>query len=102
MLDVIPDPAAVVHGVLYHLPWRLSAALDQREEGYHRETITVQCGGRPYPQTRTYTVTEKLQREIPPNDGYFNVVLRGALTCGLPDSYCWELFHHMHSLQRQA
>jgi len=101
VLDVIPDPRASVHGVLYHLPWRLSAALDHREEGYHHETVEVVCGDRCYGPTRTYTVMDKLSEEIAPNDWYLNVVLRGATTCGLPEEYCWNLFHHMHTLQRR-
>ncbi|RAQ38977.1 gamma-glutamylcyclotransferase, partial [Arthrospira sp. O9.13F] len=32
---------------------------------------------------------------------YFNVVLRGAVTCGLTQEYCWQLFNHMYNLQRQ-
>ncbi|WP_235006749.1 gamma-glutamylcyclotransferase family protein, partial [Calothrix rhizosoleniae] len=32
VLDVIPDYAWVVHGVLYQLPWRCSHALDKRED----------------------------------------------------------------------
>jgi hypothetical protein len=43
----------------------------------------------------------KLPHEIAPNDWYFDVVLRGALTCGLPEEYCWQLFQHMHQLQKQ-
>jgi len=101
VLDVVPDSTTVVHGVLYHLPWRLSAALDKREEGYRQEIITVACGDCHYPATRTYTVVSKLTAEIAPNDWYSNVVLRGATTCGLPEEYCWRLFHHIHSLQRQ-
>jgi cation transport regulator ChaC len=102
VLDVVPDPSAMVHGVLYHLPWRLSAELDRREEGYQQELVTVNCKGQHYTLTRTYTVVSKLTQEIAPNDWYFNVVLRGAMTCGLPEQYCWQLFHHMHSLQQQT
>lgn len=102
VLDVVPDGAAAVHGVLYHLPWRLSAELDRREEGYQQEQVEVVCGGQRYSSTRTYTVVSKLTQEIAPNDWYFSVVLRGAMTCGLPEQYCWQLFHHMHSLQQQT
>lgn len=101
VLDVTPNPGGSVFGVLYRLPWRLSSLLDQREEGYHHHEVNVLCSGRHYPATRTYTVTEKLSHEIAPNDWYFDVVLRGALTCGLPETYCWQLFHHMHNLQQQ-
>lgn len=100
VLDVVPDRSATVHGVLYHLPWRLSSELDRREEGYQREMVEVVCGQRIFSATRTYTVVSKLNQEIAPNDWYFDVVLRGALTCGLPEQYCWQLFHHMHSLQQ--
>jgi hypothetical protein len=48
---------------------------------------------------RTYVVVEKLTQEIPPNDWYFQVVLRGAVTCGLSEEYCWQLFDHMYKLQ---
>jgi cation transport regulator ChaC len=100
VLDVVPDPHSSVEGVLYRLPWRLSSLLDDREVGYHHEQVTVCCNGQRYANTRTYTVCEKLSHEIAPNDWYFNVVLRGAYTCGLPEHYCWQLFHHMHHLQR--
>ncbi|MBD0335144.1 MAG: gamma-glutamylcyclotransferase, partial [Cyanobacteria bacterium Co-bin13] len=101
VLDIVPDATASVQGVLYYLPQRLSDRLDEREEGYCHETVKIHCQDRVYPKTRTYTVMEKLNEEIAPNDWYFNVVLRGALTCGLPEQYCWQLFHHMHELQKQ-
>ncbi|MEO1403225.1 MAG: gamma-glutamylcyclotransferase [Cyanobacteria bacterium J06635_1] len=101
VLDIVRDRTALVHGVLYSLPWRLSSLLDAREEGYVHELITVECQGQPYGQTRTYVVNEKLAQEMAPNDWYFNVVLRGALTCGLPEPYCWQLFDHMHQLQQR-
>ena len=99
-LDVVRDARHTVEGVLYRLPQRLSAALDEREIGYHHESITVSCAGRVYSNIRTYTVQEKLNQEIAPNDWYFSVVLRGAYTCGLPEPYCWKLFEHMHQLQQ--
>ncbi len=102
VLDIVPDAASLVHGVLYHLPSRLSPELDRREEGYQRELVEVSCGRRVFPATRTYTVVSKLTQEIAPNDWYFDVVMRGALTCGLPEQYCWQLFHHMHTLQQQT
>jgi cation transport regulator ChaC len=101
VLDIKRDPSSFVEGVLYRLPLRLSPFLDEREEGYCHEVITVHHQGKPVPNVRTYTVVEKLEEEHAPNDWYFNVVLRGAVTCGLPEQYCWNLFHHMHSLQRQ-
>ncbi len=100
VLDVVKDPTASVEGVLYRLPQRLSPLLDAREVGYNQEKVSVRCNGVTYPTVRTYTVIEKLSQEIAPNDWYFNVVLRGAYTCGLPEQYCWQLFHHMHHLQR--
>jgi cation transport regulator ChaC len=103
VLDVVLDPGKQVHGVLYHLPWRLSELLDYREEvptnGYRRAEIKVRCGDRLIDNVRTYMVVNKLPHELPPNDWYFNVVLRGAVTCGLPEEYCWYLFNHMRSLQ---
>jgi cation transport regulator ChaC len=102
VLDVVKDPHAFVEGVLYELPLRLSDRLDIREEGYHHETIEVYHQGRCYSNVRTYTVTEKLNEEHAPNDWYFNVVLRGAVTCGLPEQYCWQLFNHMHQLQQHG
>ena len=105
VLDVVPDPAASVEGVLYRLPWRLSNALDEREEvprgGYRHETVNVQSHGRLYKNVRTYVVVNKLSEELAPNDWYFNVVLRGAVTCGLTESYLWKLFDHMHQLQQR-
>ncbi len=100
VLDVVKDPRHVVEGVLYRLPQRFSAQLDAREIGYHHEAVTVSCQGQIYENIRTYTVREKLNQEIAPNDWYFSVVLRGAYTCGLPEQYVWNLFDHMHRLQQ--
>jgi cation transport regulator ChaC len=101
VLDIVAHPGATVQGVLYHLPWRLSPALDLREEGYRHETVTVTANGRTFGSTRTYSVVNKTHAEIAPNEWYSSVVMRGAATCGLPEQYCWELFHHIHSLQRR-
>ncbi|MEM9512977.1 MAG: gamma-glutamylcyclotransferase family protein [Cyanobacteria bacterium P01_E01_bin.48] len=101
VLDVVKDPRSSVEGVLYQLPQRFSPLLDAREIGYTHEAVTVNCLGKTYQNIRTYTVQEKLSQEIAPNDWYFSVVLRGAYTCGLPESYCWQLFDHMHQLQRR-
>jgi cation transport regulator ChaC len=104
VLDIVPDVSATVEGVLYRLPWRLSRALDEREEvprgGYRQETVEVACRGHLYRHVRTYVVVNKLTEEIAPSDWYFQVVLRGAVTCGLPEEYCWQLFSHMHQLQQ--
>ncbi len=104
VLDVVPDPTSSVEGVLYRLPSRLSDRLDEREEvpqgGYRQEMVNVSCGSQSYTGVRTYVVVNKLTQELAPNDWYFNVVLRGAITCGLPEQYCWKLFEHMHHLQR--
>jgi cation transport regulator ChaC len=104
VLDIVKDPTAAVEGVLYRLPWRLSDRLDEREEvpqgGYRQEMINVSCQNQMYTGVRTYVVVNKLAKELAPNDWYFNVVLRGAITCGLSEEYCWKLFHHMHQLQR--
>jgi len=91
VLDIVPDGNATVEGVLYRLP----------RGGYRRETIEVSCQGRIYHNVRTYVVVEKLAEELAPNDWYFNVVLRGAITCGLSESYCWQLFNQMHQLQQR-
>lgn len=105
VLDVVSEPESIVEGVLYALPWRLSDRLDEREEvpsgGYRRETIEVQLQDQLYTNVRTYVVVDKLDEELAPNDWYFNVVLRGAVTCGLPEQYCWQLFNHMHRLQQR-
>jgi cation transport regulator ChaC len=104
VLDVVKDSDARVEGVLYQLPWRLSDRLDEREEvprgGYRHETVEVACGDRHYTNVRTYVVVNKLPEEQAPNDWYFSVVMRGAVTCGLSEQYCWQLFHHMHQLQQ--
>jgi hypothetical protein len=63
--------------------------------------IEVVCQGQLYKTVRTYVVIDKLSEEIAPGDWYFNVVLRGAVTSGLPEQYCWKLFNHMHQLQQQ-
>jgi cation transport regulator ChaC len=104
-LDVVKDAHSTVEGVLYQLPWRLSDRLDEREEvphgGYRHEIIQVHCQERLLSNVRTYVVVDKLDEELAPNDWYFNVVMRGAVTCGLPEPYCWKLFHHMHQLQQK-
>lgn len=104
VLDIVKDPTASVEGVLYRLPLRLSDTLDEREEvpqgGYRREIINVFCNQQMHTNVRTYVVVDKLSKELAPNDWYFNVVIRGAITCGLPEEYCWKLFDHMHQLQR--
>lgn len=106
VLDMVPDPTSSVEGVLYRLPWRLSDRLDEREEvptnGYRHEMVNVTCGGQLYTNVRTYVVVSKLPKELAPNDWYFNVVLRGAVTCGLPEQYCWQLFNHMYNLQQHC
>ncbi|MGF1568551.1 MAG: gamma-glutamylcyclotransferase [Nodosilinea sp.] len=103
-LDILPDPTCTIHGVLYRLPWRLSHRLDQREGvhqgAYRRESVAVEQAGQPYVGVRTYAVVQKTPTEMAPDDWYFNVVLRGAVTCQLPESYCWQLFDHMHGLQQ--
>ncbi|MBW4446540.1 MAG: gamma-glutamylcyclotransferase [Hassallia sp. WJT32-NPBG1] len=104
VLDVVKDAKASVNGVLYQLPWRLSDRLDIREDvphgGYRQELVDIHCQNKVYKDVRTYVVVDKLTAEVAPNDWYFNIVLRGALTCGLPEEYCWSLFHHMHQLQQ--
>ncbi len=105
VLDVVPDATASVEGVLYRLPCRLSDALDEREEvprgGYRREMVEVRAHGLVYNSVRTYVVVNKLSEELAPNDWYFQVVLRGAITCGLSEAYTWQLFNHMYQLQQR-
>jgi cation transport regulator ChaC len=105
VLDVVTDAKHSVKGVLYQLPYRLSEYLDQREgvsQGlYRHELVNIHCRDKIYQNVRTYVVVNKLTEEIAPNDWYFNVVMRGAVTCGLPEEYCWSLFHHMHHLQQR-
>ncbi|ACK72579.1 AIG2 family protein [Gloeothece citriformis PCC 7424] len=104
-LDIIPDANSYVEGVLYSLPWRFSDLLDEREEvprnGYRRELVEVYNQDKFYSNVRTYVVVNKLNEELAPNDWYFEVVLRGAVTCGLSQEYCWQLFHHMYQLQQR-
>jgi cation transport regulator ChaC len=106
VLDVVKDAKANVTGVLYQLPWRLSNDLDKREDvptgGYRHEFVDIYCKGKIYNSVRTYVVVNKLLQEAAPNDWYFNVVLRGAVTCGLPEEYCWYLFNHMYQLQQRT
>jgi cation transport regulator ChaC len=106
VLDIIKDQSSVVEGVLYQLPWRLSADLDEREgviqNWYRQELISVSKGDRLYQNVRTYVVVDKLTEELAPSDWYLNTVLRGAVTCGLTEQYCWNLFNHMHQLQQRC
>lgn len=103
-LDVVKDSDGTVEGVLYQLPWRLSQRLDEREgvhQGlYRHEQVEIHSQGRVYRNVRTYVVINKLPEEFPPNDWYFSVVMRGAVTCRLSEEYRWKLFHHMHQLQQ--
>ncbi|MBD2441033.1 gamma-glutamylcyclotransferase [Nostoc sp. FACHB-110] len=105
VLDVVKDPKASVKGVLYQLPWRLSEYLDIREgvaqRLYQHEIVEIHSHNSIYQDVRTYIVVDKLPEEMAPNDWYFNVVLRGAVTCGLPEEYCWHLFNHMTQLQQR-
>jgi cation transport regulator ChaC len=104
VLDIVKDAKTNVKGVLYQLPWRLSEHLDKREsvhQGlYRHELVEIHTPDQIYKNVRTYTVVNKLTQEVAPNDWYFNVVLRGAVTCGLPEEYCWHLFNHMYQLQQ--
>lgn len=105
VLDVVKDSTGSVEGVLYQLPWRLSYALDEREgvhkNWYRQELVNIDTQGQVYKNVRTYVVVDKLAEELAPNDWYFNVVLRGAVTCGLSEQYCWKLFNHMYQLQQR-
>lgn len=104
VLDVIPHPGSHVEGVLYHLPWRVSEKLDVREEvptnGYRHEQVAIECQGQRFHPVRTYVVVEKSPQEVPPDDWYFYIVMRGAMTAGLSRDYSWRLFNHMKRLQR--
>lgn len=105
VLDIIADANSCVEGVLYRLPWRLSRALDEREgidrSFYKQEFVEIDYASQKYQNVRTYVVVDKLDREIPPNDWYSQVVLRGAITCGLSEEYRWQLFNHMYQLQQR-
>lgn len=104
VLDVVPHPGSYVEGVLYHLPWRVSDRLDIREEvphnGYRQHTVAVECDGKTFEEVRTYVVVDKTPEEVPPDDWYFYVVMRGAMTAQLSCDYTWRLFNHMKRLQR--
>ncbi|WP_099239201.1 gamma-glutamylcyclotransferase family protein [Synechococcus sp. BDU 130192] len=104
VLDVVPHAGSHVEGVLYHLPWRVSEKLDLREEvptnGYRQTQVTVECQGQRFPSVRTYVVVNKTPQEVPPDDWYFYIVMRGAMTAGLSRDYSWRLFNHMKRLQR--
>lgn len=110
-LDIVKDPNHFVEGVLYQLPMRMRHLLDEREEvcyndqglhvgSYQPEWIEVYSQGKCYSHVLTYTVINKLSQELAPNDWYFNVVMRGAMTGGLTEEYCWKLFQHMYRLQK--
>ena len=58
--------------------------------------VDIESQGQLYKDVRTYVVVNKLAEELAPNDWYFTVVLRGAVTCGLSEQYCWKLFNHMY------
>lgn len=105
VLDVVSQPGSHVEGVLYHLPWHVSDKLDEREEipinGYRHEQVTIECQGQEFLSVRIYVVVDKAPQEVPPDDWYFYVVMRGAITAGLSRDYSWRLFNHMKQLQRR-
>ncbi|MGK7921407.1 MAG: gamma-glutamylcyclotransferase [Trichodesmium sp.] len=112
-LDVVKDKNSTVEGVLYNLPLRLRDRLDERETvkfdfvkqvhygGYRPEIVEVYSQDKLYRAVYTYVVVDKLAKELAPNEWYSSVVLRGAITCGLSEAYCWKLFEHMRNLQHQ-
>lgn len=104
VLDVVPHMGSHVEGVLYHLPWRVSDKLDEREEvpsnGYRQAEVVIDCQGQQFERVRTYVVVDKAAQEVPPDDWYFYIVMRGAMTAGLSCDYSWQLFNHMKCLQR--
>jgi len=106
VLDILPEPASRVLGVLYALPWHVSDRLDAREAvpsgGYRRATVTVTADERSFAATRTYTVVEKRAVECPPDDRYLDIVWRGALASGLPPAYCQQLRARARHLQTRA
>ncbi|MEM9447153.1 MAG: gamma-glutamylcyclotransferase [Cyanobacteria bacterium P01_E01_bin.6] len=103
-LDIVPEARQSVYGVLYQLPHRFRPPLDKREgvdQGHYRhEFVAVECQGKQYSNVLTYAVIDKLPIELAPNDWYFDVVMRGAIACSLPETYCWQLFNHMRHLQQ--
>lgn len=104
VLDVVPHQGSSVEGVLYELPWRVSDRLDIREEipinGYRHEMVQIDCNAHTYDNVRVYVVVEKEPQEVPPDDWYFYIVMRGAMTANLSRDYSWALFQHMKRLQR--
>ena len=103
-LGILPASDSEIQGVLYQLPWRLSKHLDQREgvpQGrYRRQQVSVESANKRYRKVRTYMVVQETPTEIAPNDWYFEVVMRGAITCKLSEEYCWKLFNYMRKLQQ--
>ncbi len=83
VLDIRPNAAQLVEGVLSNLPKRLSLQLDKREavfqQGYRHEIIQVTTQEKLYQNVRTYVVVNKLSQEIAPNQSYYDTVLKGAI-----------------------
>ena len=78
--DIVQVPGEEVWGVL----WRVSAEEMQRMDGYEdvpwgykRQEVRVRFRGHD-PLVTTYTVVQKLPRELPPVPDYRAVMLRGA------------------------
>ena len=103
-LGILPTVDSEIQGVLYRLPWRLSQPLDHREGvslgRYRRQQVSVESANLRYKKVRTYMVVQQTPTEIAPNDWYFEVVMRGAITCKLSEEYCWKLFNYMRRLQK--
>ena len=51
-------------------------------------------------QCRNCSALDIVKDQNSHNDWYFNVVMGGAITCGLTEEYCWRLFEHLYRLQK--
>jgi gamma-glutamylcyclotransferase len=88
----VPDPAAIVHGVLYEIAAEHKPALDAAEglhRGYALEWFSVRAGGVER-QAFAYVATH-VDPALQPYSWYHALVVAGARQHGLPASYLQRL-----------
>eukprot|EP00188_Purpureofilum_apyrenoidigerum_P002569 Plantae.Rhodophyta-Purpureofilum_apyrenoidigerum.ctg26347.p1 GENE.Plantae.Rhodophyta-Purpureofilum_apyrenoidigerum.ctg26347~~Plantae.Rhodophyta-Purpureofilum_apyrenoidigerum.ctg26347.p1 ORF type:complete len:175 (-),score=26.02 Plantae.Rhodophyta-Purpureofilum_apyrenoidigerum.ctg26347:146-670(-) len=95
--DILPDSETAVHGAVWSIDQSELQALD-RQEGVHygayrRKYVTVVGDGGTHLQCLTYTVVCPSLGLIP-SVLYMRVVLHGAKSVGLPDTYIETLLQH--------
>jgi gamma-glutamylcyclotransferase len=85
------DPHDIVHGVLFQIPSAQVSRLDRAEAegiGYDRGPIRVEVLHSAPVRAETYVAKETaIDPDVKPYDWYLDIVIQGALSHNLPDSY---------------